>query len=64
MMAWGSTSGYNQLIVEEGIEDKLKMLPEDKLCIVAGNTKSIWPIMKELLGKSKNPFDDYSKKIS
>ena len=41
MMAWGSTSGYNQLIVEEGIEDKLKMLPEDKLCIVAGNTKSI-----------------------
>lgn len=63
-MAWGSTSTYNQQIVKEGLLDQLKMLPQDKLIIVAGNTKSIWPKMKDLINKSENPFDDYSREIS
>ena len=45
MFAWGSTSNYNKFIEAQGVN--LNPLPKDRLIIAAGNTSSIWPIIKK-----------------
>ena len=46
MLAWGSSSVYNQLLKSEKVENYCH-LPDDKLVILVGNTKSIWPHLCE-----------------
>jgi hypothetical protein len=54
LVAYGSTSGYNHMIREEGIslqanpeKGKLNELPHDRLIVAFGNSKFIWPTIKK-----------------
>jgi hypothetical protein len=52
LVAWGSTSAYNNQLEKEGLQKRLISLPKDKLIVVVGNTASIWPTIKPLIEKS------------
>lgn len=60
LVAWGSTTAYNKQLEKEGLTERLISLPQDKLIMVAGNTKTIWPTIKDSLEKSNHPFNEYS----